>query len=43
VTAEEKLLALVPGSTSVFSLPAAPFCITGEKNDLYNAAIELHY
>ncbi|MFT5133040.1 MAG: type IV pilus assembly protein PilB [Gammaproteobacteria bacterium] len=43
MTAEEKILATVPSSKSVIDLPPSPFCIEGEKGNLFNAAIELHY
>ena len=43
MTAEEKSLLTRTASTSVIDLPAAPYCINGEKSNLYNAAIEMHY
>ena len=42
MTAEEKILGSVPASTLVIALPPSPYCIEGEKSNLYNAAIELH-
>ena len=43
MTAEEKILSTGPASTSVIDLPAAPYCVRGEKPNLYNAAVEMHY
>ena len=43
MTVAEKILATVPASTSVIALPPSPFCIEGEKSNLYNAPIELYY
>lgn len=43
VTAEEKLLISQPAASSVMNVPAAPFCIEGEKANLYNAMVEIHF
>ena len=42
MTAEEKLLISQPAVTSVMDVPPAPFCIQGEKSNLYGAGIEVH-